>query len=134
MATQDLYNITGADQSLAPAARTASTDGSGVDLQGWQSATALIDAGAWTDGTHTFEVQESDDNSTFTAVADGDLIGTEPVIDAGADGSQIYRVGYIGNKRYVRVSVTVSGATSGAVYGALFEEGHPHTSTAQARA
>lgn len=129
MVDRDLYSNVQAAQSLAPAARTADENGAGVDLDGggehFHSALVVIDVGAWTDGTHTFEVQESDDDATYTAVADDDLQGTEPVVDAGADGDQVYELGYLGSSRYLRVAVTVTGATSGAVYGASVVRGHP---------
>jgi hypothetical protein len=112
---KDLYNHIDVAQSLAPATRTANADGSGVDLQGFEGAVIEIVTGTITDGTHTFEVQESDDNTTFTAVDDADLQGTEPVV-TNADGNKVYKIGYLGTKRYVRVSVTVSGATSGGAY------------------
>lgn len=113
-------------QSLAPAARTASANGSSADLANYDSATVLIDVGAFTDGSHTFEVQESDDDSTFTAVAAADLIGdSEPVVDGAADDDQIYKIGYVGSKRYLRVATTVSGTTTGAVYGAQILRGNP---------
>lgn len=121
---REIVNGLSAAQSLAPAARTSDADGSGVDLRGFDSAMALIDLGAWTDGTHTFEVQESDDNSTFTAVADADLIGSEPVVDAADEDNTVHRIGYVGSKRYLRVSVGVASATSGAVYGASILRGH----------
>lgn len=106
------------EQSLAPAARTADANGTGVDLANFDGATVVVDAGAWTDGAHTFTVEESDDDSTYSAVADADLVGTEPVIDAADEDEQVYLVGYIGTKRYIRVAVAVASATTGAVYGA----------------
>lgn len=123
---RDIYNNVETVQSLAPAARTASANGTSADMTGYHPGCLIqINAGAWTDGTHTFEVQDSDDNSTFTAVADAYLLGTEPVIDAAADGGQVYEIGYIGIQPYVRVAVTVATATSGAVYGANIVQGYP---------
>jgi hypothetical protein len=122
---RDLYNNVDAVQSLAPAGRTATANGTGVDLSGYLSAMAEITLGTWTDGTHTFEVQESDDNSTYTAVADADLQGTEPVMDAADEDLTIHRIGYLGTKRYLRVIATVASATTGAVYGANILRGHP---------
>ncbi len=104
-------------QSLTPAARTASANGTGVDLAGYERALVVVESGTITDGTHTIEVQESADNSTFTAVADTDLEGTEPAI-AAANDDTVWTIGYVGTKRYVRVAVTVAGATTGGVYGA----------------
>jgi len=125
MASRDLLNIIEIERSLGPGARTATTQGAGVDLKGFHSALVMIDVGVWSDGSHTFEVQESDDNSTFTAVADEDLQGTEPVVDGATDDEQIYELGYLGGKQFLRVAVTVAGATAGAVYGASIVRGHP---------
>lgn len=104
-------------QSLVPAARTASADGAGVDLAGFERALVVVSSGTITDGTHTIEVQESDDNSSFSAVADADLEGTEPAI-AAANDDTVWELGYVGTKRYIRAVVTVAGATTGGVYGA----------------
>lgn len=111
-------------QSLAPAIRTASANGTGVDLQGYEGALIVINTGTITDGTHAIDIQESDDNSTFTSVAAADLIGTEPSIGA-ADDNKDYKIGYIGAKRYIRVAVTVSGATSGGAYSTAVVRGFP---------
>ncbi|MGM0882604.1 MAG: hypothetical protein ACQEXQ_16375 [Bacillota bacterium] len=104
---------------LAPAARTASLNGTGVDLQGFEAATIVLHVGTITDGTHAVAAQESDDNTTFTAVAAADLIGTLSNLATNTN----QRVGYKGTKRYVRVATTVSGATTGGVYGALVIRG-----------
>lgn len=119
----DLYPHLAPLPSLAPAARTASANGTGVDLANYDAAVALIHAGTWTDGTHTFELQDSDDNASFTAVADAYLSGTEPVVSSAPTASQVYRVGYHGIRRYLRVVVTAAGTTTGAVYGASIVRG-----------
>jgi hypothetical protein len=125
MTSRDILHNLSPAQSLGSAARTASADGAGVDLLGYESAMAVIDVGAWTDGTHAFELEESDNDSAFTAVADADLQGTEPVVDGATDDDQLYRIGYLGSKRYLRVSVAVTGSPStGAVYGAQIVRGH----------
>lgn len=121
---RDLENRLNVAQSLAPAARTASANGTGVDLANYDGAVVEITTGTITDGTHTVEVQESADNATFTAVADADLIGSEPAIGA-ADDNVIYKIGYIGTKRYLRGAVTVAGATTGGVYGINVIRGYP---------
>lgn len=115
--SRDIYSRVDEALSLVPAARTATANGTGVDTAGYESAMVVVSTGTITDGTHTIEVQESADNATFTAVADADLQGTEPAIVA-ADDNKIFRIGYKGSKRYLRAVVTVSGATTGGVYGA----------------
>lgn len=112
--------------TLAPAAKTASANGTGVDLANYDAAVVEIHAGTWTDGSHTFEVQESDASASgYTAVADAYLSGTEPVVSSAPTASQIYKIGYLGIKRYLRVITTVTGTTSGAVYGVTVLRGKP---------
>jgi len=127
---RDLYNRLSEAPSINPGAKTSSTTGASVDLQGYEGAVVIIAAGAWTDGSHAFSLEESADNATFSTVASGDLQGTLPTIAASGDGNKTYRVGYRGSKRYLRVKSTVTGATSGAVYGASIVRGFPiHTGT-----
>jgi hypothetical protein len=113
-------------QSLVPATRTAAANGSGVDLTGFNAASVLFSNGAiggTASPTFTFEVQESDDNATFTAVADKDLRGVEPVITAA---NQVSQVSYIGYKRYIRAILkTVAGTTPTLDCGATVILGHP---------
>lgn len=116
--------------SLAPATRTAGASGAGVDLAEWNAAAVIVHVGAYTDGTHTIEIQEADDDgtgspATWAAVADTELDGTEPIIDASADANSVFEIGYKGSKRHLRVVVTTSGTTSGATYGASILRGHP---------
>ncbi|RUW40428.1 MAG: hypothetical protein E5V37_04775 [Mesorhizobium sp.] len=124
---RDLYSDIAFNVSLAPAARTASANGTGVDMGSAGGATMVVVAGAWTDGTHTFDLQESDDNSTFTSVPAALLIGSKPVISSAPGGGTSYKTGYLGIKRYLRAAVTVAGATTGAVYDALIVRGLPGT-------
>lgn len=123
---RDLYSNTSSVQSLAPAARTASANGTGVDLHGFQSALIAVHVGAYTDGTHTFEVQESADNATFAAVDAADLQGAALELDSAGQAGKVHEMGYYGSKRYLRVAVTVAGATAGALYGAAIVRGHPN--------
>lgn len=128
MSRQDIKNHISPAQSLRPAAHTADTDGADVDLANFDAACVVIDLGAWTDGTHTFEVQHADDDGTgspdtYAAVADADLDGTEPVVDAADEDDTVHEIGYHGIKRWLRVSVTVAAATTGAVYGASVVRG-----------
>jgi len=120
MVSRDLKSNVDAAASITPAVRNAAVNGSGVDLKGYASAAVIFQVGTVTDGTHTPSVQESDDNSTFTAVAAGDLDGTLVNLVA----NSVQRVGYHGRRRYLRAQVTSSGAT-GAAYAAMVLRGHP---------
>ena len=119
---RDLKNNIGVVQSLAPAVRTADADGSAVDLQGFESATVVIDMGAegiTLSGTDKIEIEleHSDDNSTWTDVtSSNDVIGATPdsggkiaTFDANGEIPAISAVGYIGGKRYIRAVANFSG-------------------------
>lgn len=113
-------------QSLVPISRTAAANGTGVDTIGFNSASVVFSGGAiggTATPTFTFELQESDDNTTFTAVADIDKRGDEPVVTTANTVSQ---VGYIGNKRYIRAALkTVAGTSPTLDCSATVILGHP---------
>lgn len=108
----DIKNSVDLVSSLRPASRNATVNGTGVDLANYDSAMVILDLGAigGTTPSYTFQVQESDDNSSFTAVAAADLDSGQPA--AFTAGDSITEVGYKGIKRYIRVAITaVSGTT-----------------------
>lgn len=117
----DLKNNLIANQSLAPAARTSSVNGTAIDLQGAESALIVVECGALTDGTHTPSLEESDaSGSGFATVAAADRIGALVACTA----NTVQAIGYVGSKRYVRVVMTIAGAPStGAVTSAVVLEG-----------
>ena len=106
--------------TLAHSARTASANGTAVDLQGFQGAVVIFNAQAWTDGTHAMTIEESDaSGSGYTTVPAALMDGTPPTVTAAGAQLAITRVGYLGIKRYVRAVQTCSGTTTGAIIGAL---------------
>ncbi len=89
-----------------------------IDLRGYNACTLVLINGTNTDADVTFavEVTESDDSgmSGATAVADGDLVGTEALAaSAFGDDKECRKIGYKGTKRYVQVTVTPTGNNSG---------------------
>ncbi|MEU5111709.1 hypothetical protein AB0G64_09435 [Streptomyces longwoodensis] len=132
---RSVYTHVRARASLTITARTASANGTSVDrkLSGasgtneWHSsAMLLVHTGAITDGTHAITLEVSDDNSSWAAADPADLQGALPSIGS-ADDDKVYEIGYTGNKRYLRAVTTVSGTTSGGVYGATVLLGFPNT-------
>lgn len=113
-----LQDDTSARVTIVPLLRAANAtvNGTGVDMQGtgnfFRTAMLLVIAGAITDGTHTFKLQESDDNSTFTDVAAADLQGTLTAVTT-ANQNSVQRQSYVGSKRYLRGVVTTASATTG---------------------
>ena len=139
---KDLSNNINPAVSIISAVRTAAVNGSGVDLQGYESATVLVDVGAEGDTLSSsvhFEIslEHSDDNSTFTDVAQADIMdgtissgGIFLKLDGTAGGNPdttggIFRVGYRGGKRYIRVVLAKTGSHSnGTPIGAMVVRGH----------
>lgn len=111
--------------TLVPAVVAATTKGTAVDLQGFNSATLVINTGAIvTDGLYDVKLQESDTSTDgdFTDVAAGDLLGDLP---AALAASTVYKQGYKGTKRYIRAVITKQSGTSIAA-GAVILRGHPY--------
>lgn len=112
---RDLANNIGVQQALPPAVYSASESLPPViDLLGFGSAAVVLCTGAIVgDGDFTPKLQESDEGTsspgTFEDVAADEMIGSLPDTLA-AD--SVVKVGYIGNKRYVRVLLTKNGGTS----------------------
>lgn len=125
MATRDIENFASAATSLAPAARTASTNGTTIDLQGYGSAVVLVQFGTWTDGTHTPSLQHSADGTTFTTCDTNSLNGSFTAVSGSGGSNTLQKIGYTGGQRYVRAVMTVTGATTGALSVATIVRGHP---------
>ncbi len=103
---------------FAAISAATTTNGTGVAWGECRSAMAVIVAGTITDGTFTFELQDSDNNSSYTAVADAFIDGTEPVLQA-ANSDTVTVLGYKGTRKYLRVAVVSAATTTGGVVGAL---------------
>ena len=144
---KDMSNTIATAVSVKNAVYTAASNGTGVDLQGYESATVLVDVGAEGDTLSSsvhFEIslEESDDDSTYTDVAQASIIdgtiasgGIFLKLDGTAGGNPdstggIFRVGYVGNKRYIRVVIAKTGTHStGTPIGAMVVRGSARHST-----
>ena len=130
---KDLSNSIAIALSHKSAVPPAASNGTGVDLQGYEGATILVTIGAEGDtlsGSVFFEIglEHSDDNSTFTDATQSDIVDGTIAADgvflkidgtgtAGTGGNPdstgaTYRVGYIGGKRYVRTTIAKTGTHS----------------------
>lgn len=101
-----------------------------IDLQGYGSLTFAIAMGALADADVTFAalVEHGDqaDLSDAAAVPDDELIGTEVLAGFNfGDDNETRKIGYAGNKRYVRLTITPSGNASAALLAAIAILGHP---------
>lgn len=124
MASKDIHNSLHFVPLIVPvAARTDNTAivSAIIDTKGYESAEFVIVTGANTDVNATFAVlvEDGDDSglSDNAAVADAQLLGTEAgAAFTFADDGECRKIGYLGNKRYVRVTVTPSGNDSGNIF------------------
>jgi hypothetical protein len=120
---RDIANNIGVAQTLAPVDYAATTKGTAVDLQGFNSAAVIVNTGAITSaGLYAVSVQESDTTTDgdFTDVVAADLVGALP---ASLAATSVYKVGYVGSKRYIRAVITKTSGTS-IVAGALVVKGN----------
>jgi hypothetical protein len=130
---RDLMNSIHPVRALSPAA--AITDNTAqvsqwVDRRGYDSVTFVILTGSLADSDATFAVTmedaDADNQSDAAAVTSGDLLGTLAL--AGftfADDNETRKIGYVGDKRFVRITITPSANSGNAFLAATAILGHP---------
>ena len=117
---QDLSNNIKIMQSIAPAVLDADANGTGVDTQGYENVAIVVDTGVEgitlsSTNKIEFELEHSDDDSTYVDAESSDINGTLGsnglflTLDANAESPQISEIEYLGAKRYVRVVANFSG-------------------------
>lgn len=123
---KDLLNNIDVKRVISPVSVSDTTAQVGqiIDRKGFDGLTYLIATGSIADADATFTVllEESNDSgmSGATAVADADLIGTEAL--AGFqfdDDNECRKLGYKGDKRYTRLTITPVANASAAVLAAV---------------
>lgn len=104
-----------------------------IDRQGFSALEFAIATGSIADADATFAVLIEDGDaanlSDAAAVPDALLIGTEAA--AGFqfdDDNETRKIGYAGNKRYVRLTITPTGNASAALIAAIAILGGAHSS------
>lgn len=121
---RSLYKKSLSVRALIAVLRTANATVNGDTVDRWQGGAQeyrtvlfVCYTGLVTDGTWTFAVQESPDNSVWTAPAADAVHGTAPVFISTSD-DVVADVGYAGMMRYCRLTLTSTGSTTGALVGA----------------
>ena len=131
---QDLHNTIKCSLAEPPVAALTNLDTAFVstilDTSGFGSNEYVGILGTNTDANATFVVlvEDGDDSALAdnAAVADAYLLGVEAMGLDFADDNKVFKIGYSGTKRYVRVTVTPSGNNSGDVFfAAVWIQGHP---------
>lgn len=101
-----------------------------IDMAGYASATILLLTGTLTDADATFAVsiEHGDDSglSDTAAPATTDLIGTVALAGFQFDSDNVCRkIGYIGTKRYIRITVTPANNTGNLFLAGAIVLGNP---------
>ena len=119
---KDITNNLHLQPAFAP--KAAVTDGtaqvsSTCDRQGYESVMLAMITGTLTDADAVWSVliEDSDDDSTYAAVTDANLNGTETLAGfAFGDDGECRKIGYVGTKRYIRATVDDSTANTGNLF------------------
>ena len=145
---RELHSNIKAVTMIAPIVGNNDTEGTpaaGADLKGFNSCELIAMCGVSGDtlsGSVKVDIilEESDDDSTWTAVTDAndvvfasdgtvaapDSNGLIATIDDAAEDPDTFRIGYIGNKRYARLRFDFTGThTNGMPISSMAILGHP---------
>lgn len=93
-----------------------------IDRSGYEGLVFAINIGANTDTNATFttlvEHGDAANLSDAAAVPDAGLSGTEALASftAADDDNKVKKIGYVGSKRYVRLTITPAGNDSGNIF------------------
>ncbi len=107
--------------AITPVAATAIADGSAIDTVGFESVVFAIFTGTLGTGTIDFTMEESDTGAFAgeeNTVVAADILGTLPTILATEDDA-VFRVGYIGKRRHIRLQNVETAAWTSMIHGAV---------------
>lgn len=124
---------------IAAAALSADNTPPAVDMRGYDAAEIVLAIGAGGitfDATNKIEfvLTHSDDDSTYTNVADADMLGVSSITDgiiksltSAHAAAAVYRFGYKGGKRYLKLLADFSGTHAAATpIAATLIQGRPN--------
>ncbi len=110
---KDLHNKIDVRRALSPASVADNTAQVSeiIDRAGFESLEFVIATGSLGDAGAEFTVLVEDGDasnlSDNAAVADAELLGTEALASfIQSDDDKVFKIGYVGSKRYVRLTIT----------------------------
>lgn len=129
---------------LHPVVVSATGNSGDVDLQGFNSAEILVDvgvdAGTGLSSSHklTFTLTHADDDGSgaadsYESITTADVLGVTPAsnvvftVDSTDEDNTLYRLGYVGGKRFIKLTWTETGTVSMPMSVTLIK-GHPQDS------
>ncbi|WP_448192720.1 hypothetical protein [Azospirillum sp. sgz301742] len=123
---RDLVHNLGVVNAIPPQTITTTPVSSAVlDLLGFNSVAVFVAAGTITDGSYAVTLTAGDKaDGSDQADATADVLGSLPTF-AATDDNTAKKFGYAGPHRYLVVTITPTGATSGGLFSAEMAKGHP---------
>lgn len=117
-----VYDKTLVRRTISPALRANGTvNGAAVDRnagRGAEEALVVVITGTITDGSHAVAIEDSADGSTdWQPVPIGVVQGAAPTVVAANDDTQ-FEIGVGSTRRFLRVSIVTTGATTGGIIAA----------------
>lgn len=116
---RDLYRNVLVTQHLAPVVSTVTRTSTSIDMQGYNSVSAIVSLGLAGDTLSasvywTLKLQHSDDDSSYSDVATADVYNgnTNFVVNSPSLDRNVYQFGYLGSKRYLKLVATPTGTHS----------------------
>ena len=118
---KDLHSHITIASAIGAATLAADNTPAAIDIQGYQSAEIVLAIGVGgitfdTTNKIEFKLTHSDDDSTYTAVTTADMLGvtvadggTIKALTAAHATAAVYRYGYKGSKRYLKLLADFSG-------------------------
>ncbi len=118
MITDIKNNLMQALAMMAAVTGNAVANGSAIDTSRSLAAMFTLSAPIYSDGTYTFTIQESADNSTWAEIAEDKYIGKDEVNDVisavSSAGDPITSIGCFSVNKYIRLVCTPTGVSTGA--------------------
>lgn len=126
MFMKDEYSEASPAVLIGAAALDADNTPAAVDLQGFMACNIEIAVGVGgitftSTNKVEFTLTHSDDNSTYTAVTDADMLGVTGITDgiikslvAAHAAAAVYHYGYVGGKRYLKLLANFGGTHAAA--------------------
>lgn len=131
----DLHNKIQPKRVISPVSVADNTAQVGqiIDRQGYDALEYIIALGSIADADATFTVLLEDGDaanlSDAAAVDDAWLLGTEALASFQYDSdNKLFKLGYVGPKRYTRLTITPANNASAALISAVAIMGCPHVS------
>lgn len=129
MPSRDLQHSIAAVNAIPSTAVTnangTTTAATGIDTQGWESVTALLNVTAYTDGSYSLFIT---DCATLAGTYSAGLTATQYIgqaVPAAVTAAGVVVQGIQDCQRYIKPAVTQAGGTSGATFYVLVILGHP---------